>query len=244
MSAPETQPMYAATDFWIASGRGRVTTVSDTMNLPPGFRTRRASANTRPLFGARLITQFEMMTSMELSSTGKASISPRRNSTLAYPPRFALARARSIIAGNLRIAYNDGQHYATLMETRYDGNKWKPFKVDTSGLTGDTGYGSSLAIDAAGHSHIAYTNGKYFASLMYATDAGGSWTATTVDNGGGATRATGYDPSLALDSRGEPHIAYYSGSGQNLRYASLTGTGWTLSTIEHLNNIGMQPSLA
>ena len=130
------------------------------------------------------------------------------------------------------------------METRYDGNKWKPFKVDTSGLTGDTGYGSSLAIDAAGHSHIAYTNGKYFASLMYATDAGGSWTATTVDNGGGATRATGYDPSLALDSRGEPHIAYYSGSGQNLRYASLTGTGWTLSTIEHLNNIGMQPSLA
>jgi len=146
-------------------------------------------------------------------------------------------------AGNPRISYNDGLHFATLVEARYNGSEWQTAKVDTGGLTGDTGYGSSLAIDTFGHSHIAYTNGKYVPSLMYATDADGSWAATTVDNGGGAIRATGYDPSLALDSHGAPHIAYYSESGQNLRYASLTGTGWTLSTIEHLNNIGMQPSL-
>jgi len=146
--------------------------------------------------------------------------------------------------GKPRITYNDGQHYATLMETRFDGKSWTPFKVDTGGLTGDTGYSSSIVIDKNGHSHIAYTNGKSFANLMYATDASGSWVITTVDNGGSVIASTGFDPSIALDSRGFPHIAYYDASAQDLRYASWNGTGWDTETVESLNDIGKHPSLA
>ena len=48
----------------------------------PGFSTRNASRSTRSLSPERLITQFEMITSTELSGSGMCSISPFRNSTL------------------------------------------------------------------------------------------------------------------------------------------------------------------
>src|SRR5580693_8002210 len=61
------------------------TTTSDTAKRPPGLSTRNASLSTRSLSPERLMTQFEMMTSTELSGSGMLSISPFRNSTLVRP---------------------------------------------------------------------------------------------------------------------------------------------------------------
>ena len=55
-----------------------------------------------------------------------------------------------------------------------------------------------------GHPHVAYTNGKSYADLMYVKNAGTGWDITKVDDGGGMTKSTGLTPSLALDSRGIP----------------------------------------
>ena len=61
--------LHAAPKRLPACRRPRTTT-SDTAKRPPGFSTRKASAMTRSLSADRLITQFEMITSTELSGSG------------------------------------------------------------------------------------------------------------------------------------------------------------------------------
>src|SRR5208283_52841 len=80
-------------------GSSRKRTMSETINRPLGDRTLKASSKTRFLFGDRLITQFEIMTSTELSAAGRFSISPSLNSTFVYFPFLAFALALSIISG-------------------------------------------------------------------------------------------------------------------------------------------------
>jgi hypothetical protein len=98
-SAPERQPMYAATDRWTAAGSGHTKTMSDTISRPPGLKTRNASRKTFFLSGERLMTQFDTITSTERSAQGRFSISPKRNSTLVKPPFRAFDLAFSIISG-------------------------------------------------------------------------------------------------------------------------------------------------
>ena len=88
-SAPATQPTHSST-LWRISGAisPRVTT-SETAKRPPGFSTRKASRRTRSLSAERLITQFEMITSTELSGRGICSISPLQELDILRA-RFAL----------------------------------------------------------------------------------------------------------------------------------------------------------
>jgi hypothetical protein len=65
---------------------------------PPGTSTRNISASTAGLSADRLITQLEITTSTEASGSGRSSIWPLRNSTLAAPALAALARASSSIS--------------------------------------------------------------------------------------------------------------------------------------------------
>jgi len=147
-------------------------------------------------------------------------------------------------SGRPHITYNDGQDFASLKYALYNGKDWEISNVDTGGLTGDTGYSPSLVIDTTGHSHVAYTNGNFYADLMYATDKSGNWTIGRVDEGGGRMTSTGFDPSLALDSKDIPHVSYYDASGHDLRYASWNGTLWNLETVDNAGDVGRNPSLA
>jgi hypothetical protein len=54
-----------------------------------------------------------------------------------------------------------------------------------------------------------------------------SWSIETVDSLG---QAYGYT-SLALDSKGYPHISYYDGYG-DLKYAKWTGSAWDIETVD------------
>ncbi len=67
------------------SGSGRFRTMSLTIILPPVCSTRNTSRKTCGLSVERLMTQLEITTSTEASSTGRASIVPSRNSTFARP---------------------------------------------------------------------------------------------------------------------------------------------------------------
>jgi hypothetical protein len=54
----------------------------------------------------------------------------------------------------------------------------------------------------------------------------------------------GNTPSLALDSKGNPHISYFYGENNVLKYASWTGSAWVLQTVDSTGKVGMYSSLA
>src|ERR1035437_601771 len=101
-SAPATQPIQSSTLRRMFSGTAPRTTTSEIANRPPGLSTRNASRITRRLSPERFTTQFEMITSTELSGSGMFSISPFRNSTLVAPAlrlfSFASASISSVIS--------------------------------------------------------------------------------------------------------------------------------------------------
>lgn len=64
------------------------------------------------------------------------------------------------------------------------------------------------------------------------------WEIETVDPTGGRS------PSLALDSRGNPHISSNSGGSNDLRYAYNNGHTWDNQTVDSAGQTGGTPSLA
>lgn len=184
--------------------------------------------------------------------------------------------------GRPHVAFRgDGTNQGTIRYAWYDGTTktWRGAKSATGPdvvATGSTGYLLSMALDSAGHPHIAFTTGQ---TVRYASWDGSSWATTTAatvtgtghfaaspslaigpsgthlsyldatsgdtrtargtvmytEPGGAPTQvspagATAYGyTSLALDSAGEPHIAYYDVTGsssEQVSYASRTGTMW------------------
>jgi uncharacterized membrane protein len=114
-----------------------------------------------------------------------------------------------------------------LKYTYMDANgEWQTETVDT---TGDAGEYSSIAIDRGNKPHISYYH-NYMTSdrvehgeLWYAyKDSNGVWQRGIVDD---SSTIAGIDNDIALDSKDQPHIAYYaldeSGEGV-LKYAYLT----------------------
>lgn len=65
-------------------------------------------------------------------------------------------------------------------------------------------------------------------NLKYASKSGGSWKVETVDSGGNV----GEDLSLALNSEGNPRIAYHDHTKGCLKYASKDGGSWTVEAVD------------
>ena len=65
------------------------------------------------------------------------------------------------------------------------------------------------------------------------------WHIETIDTGD-----VGSWNSMALDSEGNPHIAYYDRSSRDLKYTSSNGTSWTIETVDFADEIGRWASLA
>ena len=115
--------------------------------------------------------------------------------------------------GRPHIAYSD-PGAGDLKYARWEGSAWVIESVDSQG---DTGWGASLALDAQDHPHITYfdrsTGGQTSAAVKYATWTGAAWEFRTVAPSGGGALSTEAWTSMALDSRGRVHVAYY-GAGK------------------------------
>jgi len=128
--------------------------------------------------------------------------------------------------GRPHIAYYDGNLKA-LRYARWTGASWALELVD---WTNDVGRFASLALDAGDRPRIAYLDYDNN-DLRYAYSDGTQWYRETVDGGSPNDDAVGKYASLALDSAGRPHIAYYDESFGTLKYARWDGSQWVIETI-------------
>jgi hypothetical protein len=102
---------------------------------------------------------------------------------------------------------------------------WKKECVDCPG-TGIRGLETSVAVDSNNKVHIAYldyTNDI----LMYATNAGGSWSTSIVDN----SVAVDWLFSMALDSNNKAHIAY-NDINEDFWYATNVTGSWVRTSLD------------
>ncbi len=103
---------------------------------------------------------------------------------------------------------------------------WVKDDVDTYASLGCTFRGVSAAVDdAGGVSHIAYAGDFPDYGLKYASNPGGAWSVSNVDDG--YIRQV----SLAVDGNGKVHIVY-DDNVSRLRYASNRSGAWVVETIE------------
>lgn len=157
-------------------------------------------------------------------------------------------------AGNPKISYMLPSSY-DLKYAAWDGAAWSTVVVDSYG---DTGYYSSLALSSAGNPRISYyyandPSGNRTGDLKYAyCNTGASclttptdWTVVTLDS----TDDVGGYTSIALDSSGNPRIAYYDFTNMNLNYTFCDSncnlaSNWTKVVVDSSGAVGEWASLA
>jgi hypothetical protein len=121
--------------------------------------------------------------------------------------------------GNPHICY-DGGPDGTLRQAYWNGSGWSIQDVAPV-----RAWSICLKIDQNDKLHLCYTVGGDDSGLKYATFSGSNWSIQTVDE-------TGWDASLALDSLGNPHIAYELDNGAGHKYTKWTGSSWSTYTID------------
>lgn len=126
--------------------------------------------------------------------------------------------------------YPDGSYALRLKYAYFDGSTWFIQTVDQRFGTGKF---NSLALDASGNPHIAYSDTDTL-GLRYAHWDGSHWLFASPDsaqlNGG----TVGWADSIAVDSAGNPHIAYLDPSHRRLKYAHKHGDTWERESVEHI----------
>ncbi len=148
-------------------------------------------------------------------------------------------------SGKIGIAYLDDRS-GDLIYAEKQNESWVTHTVDS---TGEVGYFSSLAFDGSNNPHISYFDltGN---NLKYATrEVNDRWRIEIVD----ATGTPGFHipvgaSRIAVDSAGQPHIAYlgfrYKAYDGELRYTTRSQSGWRIEVVDAAKGAGGFPSLA
>lgn len=129
---------------------------------------------------------------------------------------------------NPHIAY--GAFGCSVKHAYSDGDSWTSEIVSEYPYYG--AYDVSMVLDPTGTPHITYIRrgGGYpeIGILMYSYWNGSSWETSCVDE----DENGGYRSSIALDSSGNPHIAYDNQEYFAVKYASWNGSSWEIETVE------------
>ena len=118
------------------------------------------------------------------------------------------------------------------------GGRWRVEEIGSGPVPYE--FGTSLAVDAEGRPHIVYHTGEEERSpdgdLVYAVLVSDEWYIEEVDVDGDV----GKFASLALDSQGRPHIAYFEWVEERsgfVKYAFVDETGWQIERVGALNDV-------
>jgi len=142
-------------------------------------------------------------------------------------------------AGHPRISYYlyhapDGSYLLKLKFASFDGQKWT---IETVDKRPETGKFNSLALDAAGRPHIAYSNVSW-GDLLYAAWDGSSWNFGDADSRRTHHHYVGIGNSVALDAAGNPHIAYLDSTDNVVKYTTFREGKWNTEVVDHLISKG------
>jgi len=134
-----------------------------------------------------------------------------------------------------------GDSSAELRQATDESGAWVVTVLDAWNYTtafgaGDIPYDISLAADADGDLHLAYSRivSDDKGELLFAERAGGEWSTDVVDG----TNIVGWDVSLVVDETGENHIAYYDRGGGRLMYARGEPGSWTIAALDSRERAG------
>jgi len=132
--------------------------------------------------------------------------------------------------GRPRVAYYD-EFESALKFAMWDGTAWRNAYIE---YTGEVGRYASLALDGSDNPHIAYYNESSRQPRYAFCDRGVgcleavNWTIEDVPE---PAADAGAFTSLAVESNGTPHVAYYDATNRRLQYATKTGT-WQVETVD------------
>ena len=147
-------------------------------------------------------------------------------------------------AGNVHISCLDPLKGALMYATN-GGGDWRVHPVDRTGMSGD-GADTSIALDSQSRVHIAYydctleTFPQETGVLKYATNTRGAWETMVVER----SPAIGGFPSIASDSTGDVHIAFFDSAGLAVKYATNSLGMWVVRVIERTSNEIRSTSIA
>ncbi len=136
-------------------------------------------------------------------------------------------------AGTEFVAHYDATNTNVLHTSGAAGGPYGTLTID-AGPTGTQNVGDSegisIALDAGGFSHVAAWDATN-RDLRYATNAGGSFVATTIESAGDVGRTPRIEVSPAGDSIQILHVESVSGSQNNLRRAVFASGSWTFEPV-------------
>ncbi len=113
--------------------------------------------------------------------------------------------------------------------------------VASDGTFASDGYHNAIAVDSTGNSQISFVHWdgqprsttKSYAA--WAQQAGASWTIRTIEEVGVPSTAQPYAEnftSIAVDAGGHPHIVYANPISGAYKYATWSGSAWTIERID------------
>jgi hypothetical protein len=129
--------------------------------------------------------------------------------------------------------YNYGAHLVYMDDVA--GSWLGPYTIDTR----CAGTPPVIAVDSNGHSHIVYVQQNY--SLMYVTNAGGSWVNTTIFHD---PLMGHFDFSIAVDHNNKVHIAFCTLSDYVVKHVTNAGGSWVTENVTSGSHYGSSPSIA
>lgn len=131
--------------------------------------------------------------------------------------------------------YGTGQ----LKYAHWNGSSWdkQTIRIQAKDIT----FYTSIALDSNDNPSITYyeywgTGDNYSLHLRIVSWTGSYWSVRTVDS----TPGSGKFNSVAVDSMGNPHVAYGNVKSENtsLRYAHWNGQSWVVEVLEGVGNSG------
>jgi hypothetical protein len=166
-------------------------------------------------------------------------------STQNVNSNFALSSLALDSTGSPHIAFNPvyTDNTVALQYSSWTGSGWDTTTIEKWNFKWG-GICPSLVLDKNGYPHIAYMVQKFGengigvdVSIKYACWTGSSWSISTVDPSGFMGL------SIAIDSKGNPHISGIDGN--IVVYYSLTETGWEKTIVDSPSlSVAGQTSLA
>ncbi|MDA9829639.1 putative Ig domain-containing protein, partial [Candidatus Poseidoniaceae archaeon] len=120
---------------------------------------------------------------------------------------------------------------------------WQSASIDS---TGDVGSECFIALDSDDDIHIIYrdttnTDLKYATKTLAASISASNWDLSAADNNG----HVGNFGSIAIDSQDRLHIAYFSGTGTELKYGTKASgsSTWSNEVVDTDDNVGKFTSI-